>query len=404
MTDIDGLVTCVYDVAAGSELTVIAGVGNATITVSDSYDFNEDGGVLILDGVATYNYTKVDHDTNIITLVGTVVLLADVGAEVLVSPAAKVRWAMIDHDDDDEGTRARLPHGIKDKLKLGIREEEDQERVVVSDDGGRLQVTSVGDEYVVMTASVFQSDEALGDPGVGGFRFEDDTAGGVLKFWTGTPSEVGPGWINPAVIGTVPLDVPGVEIASPDTGTAARSYVRLYCGSAEYRSTLHEVFGICEFNNGVNMFGALFGSTAIHCGTGFFDDGLNGGGSTTATISNTGKIVRTVSSRRYKDDIEPLSPQVARKVLDLEPVTFKLKDESEDSERRTYPGFIVEQAVEVGAELWVNRDSDGRPDGFRYAEVVAALIPIVRDQDGKIRDQQDRIDRLEARLEVLEAR
>lgn len=128
---------------------------------------------------------------------------------------------------------------------------------------------------------------------------------------------------------------------------------------------------------------------------GLFMDDLSGGGSTGANIGNGGRIVRASSSLRYKDDVEPLTLEDARKVLAIEPVTFRLKEEADDPNRRTYPGFIAEQAAEVGAELWVNRDREGRPDGIRYGEITAALVSVVRELDDQVTD-------LRARLAALE--
>jgi hypothetical protein len=268
-----------------------------------------------------------------------------------------------------------------------------------------------------------------GQPGVylydtGGFlamSITDDAAGGVVKFWTGDVTETGSGWINPAA----DVGGPYVEYASPQAGAGTRALLRLYPTGAGGETNVYsgdffvrtgkltvtgksflnddtDVAGALDVQNGITAAnivtaGTVHGGGSVQTDNGFFDNTLSGGGTTSANINNSGHIVRPVSSRRYKSNITPLKNADARKVLDLESVTFTLREEAGLDNRRTYAGFIAEQAAEVGADLWVNYDAEGRPDGFRYDELCAALVPIIR-------DQQTQIDDLTARLTALETK
>jgi hypothetical protein len=231
------------------------------------------------------------------------------------------------------------------------------------------------------------------DTGTNRIVIRDDGSEGIIEFYSGTAGET-KGLINPSASGGTPsLDI-RTSTVSPNTparilltaGTnVALPIVRLV-------NTTLDCDGSASFDSTLHVAGILTGDTEIHANTGgLWMDDLSGGGSTGASIGNSGRVQRTTSSRRYKDDIQPLTLDEARKALDLEPVTYTRKDESDDPDRRTYPGFIAEQAADVGAELWVARDTEGRPDGFRYPELTAALVMLVR-------DQAERIDRLERML------
>lgn len=124
---------------------------------------------------------------------------------------------------------------------------------------------------------------------------------------------------------------------------------------------------------GTLVMGSVRGTASV------IDLSLDGGGTTGASVNNAGRFVRTTSSARYKDNITPMAIETARGALDLQAVTFSLKDEIEMDSRPVYPGFIAEQADEVGADLWVFKDSQGRPDGFRYAELTAAHNMLIKE-------------------------
>jgi hypothetical protein len=133
-------------------------------------------------------------------------------------------------------------------------------------------------------------------------------------------------------------------------------------------------------------------------------------------MSAQGRFVRgpvansTNSSRRYKHDIAPMSRDTARLVLELEPVTYRYNPPAFDPDHpdeyvadRVMPvvaGFIAEQAVEVGADLWVVRDVDGRPDSFRYEAVIPAHTLVLREQEDRIAYLESKIAGLLERVDA----
>lgn len=136
---------------------------------------------------------------------------------------------------------------------------------------------------------------------------------------------------------------------------------------------------------GTLIMGSVRGSLSV------IDLSLDGGGTTGASVNNAGRFVRTTSSARYKDNITPMTLATAQQALGLQAVTFSLKDEIDMDNRPVYPGFIAEQADEVGASLWVFKDGEGRPDGFRYAELTAAHNMLIK-------ELYDRIEELETQV------
>ena len=146
---------------------------------------------------------------------------------------------------------------------------------------------------------------------------------------------------------------------------------------------------------------STFHANDIHAWNGFLSEDLSGGGTTTAQVNNTGRIVRatlssyTTSTRALKANIADLTMDEARQVLALRPRTFQDKDHAGPDDDRI-PGFIAEEADEAGADLWVGRDEDtGEVAGLRYDKLTAPLVLLVR-------DLYDRLDALTARVAELE--
>ena len=127
---------------------------------------------------------------------------------------------------------------------------------------------------------------------------------------------------------------------------------------------------------------------------------LDGGGTTGASINDAGSIIRTVSSARYKQEIENATFNY-EDILALQPKTFKLKDEAvSDENARIYSGFIAEDLDQIETlKIFVNylRQSDDSliPDGIQYGEMVSALVSAIKYQDTLIKN-------LNTRLLVLE--
>lgn len=123
-------------------------------------------------------------------------------------------------------------------------------------------------------------------------------------------------------------------------------------------------------------------------------DTYNGGGSTTATITNAGKIIRTTSSKKYKTNIKNAKFDHDA-ILKLKPKTFIRRDEKHLDNPYVYAGFIAEEADELGLSHWVWKDRDGNVEGFHYDTWTVALHSIVQEQAKKIADLTSRLEKLE---------
>jgi len=116
---------------------------------------------------------------------------------------------------------------------------------------------------------------------------------------------------------------------------------------------------------------------------------LIGGGTTGASITNGGNIVRTSSSQRYKTDIQLLNIDL-NDLYSLKPKTFKRKDEVEDlgEAAKVYPGFIAEELAGTSLDKFVfySQDEDGnsRPEGIHYPELTAALLLAIKNLNARI--------------------
>lgn len=96
------------------------------------------------------------------------------------------------------------------------------------------------------------------------------------------------------------------------------------------------------------------------------------------------------SSRRYKENIQPLTEEDAKKILQLNPVTYDYINKAEGT---NCMGMIAEEVAEVETYPVIYND-DGIVDGLDYSKFVPQLIKMVQ-------IQQSKIDKLEEILSKL---
>jgi phage minor structural protein len=99
------------------------------------------------------------------------------------------------------------------------------------------------------------------------------------------------------------------------------------------------------------------------------------------------------STRKVKENINTLTDEEAKKVLEIEPVTFDFIDKELGTNKR---GFIAEDVIEVIPEI-VTTDEDDEPQGINYTEIIPYLTKMIQ-------IQQKQIEILEARVKELEER
>ncbi len=100
---------------------------------------------------------------------------------------------------------------------------------------------------------------------------------------------------------------------------------------------------------------------------------LPSGSEMNITADNTGNLYRDTSSRRYKENIQPLDDDFA-KILQLAPRSFIYKDSQLESF-----GYIAEELDDLGLDNLVIYNEEGDPESIRYDKLSVYLIEIVKD-------------------------
>ena len=122
-------------------------------------------------------------------------------------------------------------------------------------------------------------------------------------------------------------------------------------------------------------------------------------------VNSDGKLGTTTSSRRFKNEIQPMD-KASEAILALKPVKFHYKS---DNTARPQFGLIAEEVAAVNPDLVV-RDKEGKPYSVRYDQVNAMLLNEFlkehrknEEQGATIAHQQKQIDALTAGLQKVSA-
>jgi len=119
-------------------------------------------------------------------------------------------------------------------------------------------------------------------------------------------------------------------------------------------------------------------------------------------VSPSGQLGTVLSSRRYKQDIQPLG-ELSRDLLRLRPVTFRYKEPDAKGKHPLHYGLIAEEVAEVYPNL-VAYSKDGRPQTVKYHKLNSLLLNELQKQHQHMRQQEEVIAKLVARLDRLEAK
>ena len=98
-------------------------------------------------------------------------------------------------------------------------------------------------------------------------------------------------------------------------------------------------------------------------------------------------LTSDISSRRYKENIIPLSEDEAKKILDVEIVNYDYKENVVDEdERYDQKGAIAEDVVNIipNAVTYADIDGEQLPDGINYTKFIPYLIKMVQMQQKEI--------------------
>ncbi len=97
----------------------------------------------------------------------------------------------------------------------------------------------------------------------------------------------------------------------------------------------------------------------------------------------------TGSSKRYKENISNMTNEMAKKILNVNVVTFDYKKNVMiESQRYGHSGVLAEPTDEIIPEVVMHREVDGEvvPDGVDYAKFAPYLIKMVQIQQDEINE------------------
>ena len=102
-------------------------------------------------------------------------------------------------------------------------------------------------------------------------------------------------------------------------------------------------------------------------------------------LVGNGGVVRCVtvqqtSSRKVKENIKPMEAEEARKILDLEAVSFDYKNKASGTNKR---GFIAEDVAEVLPNL-VTAETEELPASLDYIGMIPYLQAMIKEQEKRI--------------------
>jgi hypothetical protein len=162
-------------------------------------------------------------------------------------------------------------------------------------------------------------------------------------------------------------------------------------GSGPYVATL-------QLDSYRNRFGILNAGLAIQGSLSVTNVGTTAAGTTYPVLwdSSARQFIRSTSSRRYKENIQPLGDDAYR-ILKLEPKRYTRRDGSQKWE----VGYLAEDLDRVGLKEVTMYDEEGRPDAIDYAKIVLYSNEIIKNQQARLQTQQRQLDALQREVEEL---
>ena len=144
----------------GDELAADAAAGATALILTDVSDFNDSGGQLRLNSVV-YFYTGRDDDLNTIYLDASNPLAGPAVTEDIVEvyPVASEKVAKVMMDDSEECVEAIIPYSMRSRFSDGIRDEDEEESVLIDIvDGDWTVVDRVAESGAVSEELVIETD------------------------------------------------------------------------------------------------------------------------------------------------------------------------------------------------------------------------------------------------------
>jgi hypothetical protein len=129
--------------------------------------------------------------------------------------------------------------------------------------------------------------------------------------------------------------------------------------------------------------------------------GLNGGGTTTASIDNAGNIIRTASDERLKTQIAPLEGSLER-ILKVQGVSYYWKNQESFGSAKDI-GFIAQDLEKVVPEVVKQSPDSEHRRSVSYANMVAILVEAIKEMYQDVMGHSREIASLKAEVESFKA-
>ena len=100
-------------------------------------------------------------------------------------------------------------------------------------------------------------------------------------------------------------------------------------------------------------------------------------------------VIQT-SSRKVKENIQPMTDEDAEKILELQAVSFDYKNKARGTNKR---GFIAEDVAEVLPNL-VTPETKESPASLDYIEMIPYLQAVIKKQEERIKALEEKINKL----------
>jgi len=110
-------------------------------------------------------------------------------------------------------------------------------------------------------------------------------------------------------------------------------------------------------------------------------------------VTSDNRIGTLASSRRYKEQIEPME-KASETIRSLRPVSFRYKKEIDPAQPLCF-GLIAEEVADVNPNL-VTLDCEGKPETVRYEAINAMLLSEFIKQHEAFLEEHHKVEKLEA--------
>src|SRR5262249_7687113 len=133
-----------------------------------------------------------------------------------------------------------------------------------------------------------------------------------------------------------------------------------------------------------------------------FIAGINGAAvtGTSVFVTNGGQLGTAVSSRRFKEEVQPMN-KTSEALFGLDPVTFRYKKDIDPAGIPQF-GLVAEDVAKVNPDLVV-RDKEGKPYTVRYEAVNAMLLNEFLKEHRTVQELKKQVAELTAGLQRVSA-